>query len=122
MAGRAICKETIKKNTINEMKKNGVFKPEYNTCIDVYSELVEQYYRLTKKYKDSEYKFEEHTADGGKKKAPIVATLESLRKDILLYSDRLCLNPKANMPSEKKGKEKEATSSELAKALASIET
>ena len=29
------------------------------------------------------------------KKAPIVATLESLRKDIATYSDRLCLNPKA---------------------------
>lgn len=29
------------------------------------------------------------------KKSPVVATLESLRKDILAYSDRLCLNPKS---------------------------
>ncbi|MNC81991.1 hypothetical protein D3C75_1353250 [compost metagenome] len=40
-------------------------------------------------------RYQVKTADGGAKKAPIVATLESLRKDILAYSDRLCLNPKA---------------------------
>lgn len=120
MAGKAICKETIKKNTIADMKKLGTYKPEYDPCIDIYAELMEQYERLTKKFKESNYKFEEFTSDGGKKKAPIVATLESLRRDILQYSDRLCLNPKANMVSGKKQEEKAL--SPLAAALASLET
>lgn len=120
MAGKAICKETIKKNTISDMKKLGVYKPEYDACIDIYAELMEQYERLTRTFKDSKYKIEETTGDGGKKKAPIVATLESLRKDILQYSDRLCLNPKANMPAGKKQETKAV--SPLAAALASIET
>ena len=119
MAGKAICKETIKKNTIANMKKLGVYKPEYDACIDIYSELMEQYARLTKEFKDTKYKIEESTADGGKKKAPIVAALESLRKDILQYSDRLCLNPRANIPAGKNLGKKAA--SPLAEALASIE-
>lgn len=120
MAGKAVCKETIKKNTIEDMKKLKTYKPEYDACIDIYAELMEQYARLTKKFKDAGYKIEEPTAEGGSKKAPIVATLESLRKDILQYSDRLCLNPKANMPLGKiNGKKR---TSPLADALSSIET
>ena len=88
-------KETVKRATIVDMKKLGIYKPEYNRLIDVYSELIEQYRIITQKYIDSNYKFQESTAAGDYKKAPIVATLEALRKDILTYSDRLCLNPKA---------------------------
>lgn len=113
----AINKETIKANTIAAMKKLGVYKPEYNPVIDIYAELNEQYKRLTAEFKKSEYKFEETTIQGGSKKAPIVATLESLRKDILAYSDRLCLNPKAieSVTVEKK------TTSALAEALKALE-
>ena len=88
-------KETIKRATISDMKKLGIHKPEYNRLIEVYAEIVEQYGIITKKYTEGGYKFQEMTADGGYKKSPIVATLESLRKDMLTYSDRLCLNPKA---------------------------
>ena len=88
-------KETIKRATIADMKKLGIHKPEYNRLIDVYSELVEQYGIITQRYIDDEYKFQTFTAAGDYKKSPIVATLEGLRKDILTYSDRLCLNPKA---------------------------
>lgn len=95
MAGKATTKQTIKNNTINDMKKLGVYKAEFDAIIDIYSELREQYERLTKKYKDSDYQYKSGTGAGGEKKSAIVATLESLRKDILLYSDRLCLNPKA---------------------------
>ncbi len=120
MAGKAVCKETIKKNTIEDMKKLNTYKPEYDACIDIYAELMEQYARLTKTFKDAGYRIEEYTAEGGKKKAPLVATLESLRKDILQYSDRLCLNPKANMPEGKTKRKKEL--SPLAEALSRIET
>jgi len=88
-------KETIKRATISDMKKLGIHKPEYNRIIDIYAELVEQYGILTGKFAEGNYKIEEHTMQGGTKKAPIVATLETLRKDILAYSDRLCLNPKS---------------------------
>ena len=120
MAGKAICKESIRKNTIADMKKLGVYKAEYNAIIDIYSELREQYERITKEFKDSGYKFQLLTADGGKKKAPIVATLESLRKDILLYTDRLCLTPKA-LSEKRTNENKKKKLSTLGKALAEIE-
>lgn len=113
MAGKA----AIKKKTIENMKTLGVYKPEYDPVIEVYSELREQYEKLTKKFKDDGYKYYESTAQGGTKKSSIVATLENLRKDILAYSDRLCLNPKALetvTPDQPK-------KSKLAQALSSLE-
>lgn len=95
MAGKATTYDGIRKKTIKDMKKLSVYKPEYDPIINIYSELREQYFILTEKFKESGYNFEVETMQGGTKKAPIVATLESLRKDIITYSDRLCLNPKA---------------------------
>lgn len=88
-------KETIKRRTISDMKKMGTHRSEYNRIIDIYSQLINQYLILTKEFQDGGYEHEVPTADGSTKKAPIVATLESLRKDILQYSDRLCLNAKS---------------------------
>ena len=88
-------KEKIKRKTVAEMKKLGVYKKEYGRVIEIYAELVAQYEKLNRDFEEGGYKFEVITAQGGAKKAPIVATLETLRKDILTYSDRLCLNPKA---------------------------
>jgi len=116
MAKRAT-KETIKRATIANMKALGTYKPEYNRLIDIYAELVEQYGILTQRFIDGEYAFQTPTADGGFKKAPIVATLENLRKDILAYSDRLCLNPKSleTVTAEKESKSK------LASVLSALE-
>ncbi|RJQ25559.1 MAG: terminase [Peptococcaceae bacterium] len=99
------------------MKKLGIYKPEYNRLIDIYAELVEQYRILTSRFVESDYKYRVYTDQGSEKKAPIVATLETLRKDILAYSDRLCLNPKAleTVTAEKAGQSK------LAAALQSLE-
>ncbi len=99
-------KETIKRRTIEDMKTLGVHKPQYNRVVDVYAELVHQFLMLNKKFEDEGYEYESYTAAGGAKKSPIVATLESLRKDILAYSDRLCLNPRSleTVTVEKKGK------------------
>lgn len=88
-------KETIKRRTITDMKELGVHKPQYNRMIDIYSELVYQFLKLNDEFEREGYQYESYTAAGGAKKSPIVATLESLRKDILAYSDRLCLNPKS---------------------------
>lgn len=110
-------KETIKRRTIDDMKKLGIYKLQYNRLIDIYSGLVHQYLTLNKKFEDGDYKVEAYTDQGSPKKAPIVATLENLRKDILAYSDRLCLNPKAleNVTAEKEQKSK------LASVLSNLE-
>lgn len=117
MAGKATKRETIKKNTIADMKKLGTYKPEYEPVIDIYCEMREQYEFYTKQLKDKEYKCDEFTAAGGTKKSALVGTIETLRKDILQYSDRLCLNPKA-LDDKSTGKKK--PESKLAKALSSF--
>jgi hypothetical protein len=88
-------KGTIKNATIADMKKLGVHKPEYNRLIDIYADLIFQYHKALEEFEKGNYQYETVTAAGGTKKSAIVATLETLRKDILAYSDRLCLNPKA---------------------------
>lgn len=98
------------------MKKLATYKKEYDSIIDIYSELVEQYEILTERFVTNDYKIQEMTADGGYKKSPIVSTLESLRKDILAYSDRLLLNPKAEVTDTKNKKGK----SKLAQALGDL--
>ncbi len=105
---KSTIKETVRRATIRDMKRLGVYKPEYSRLIDIYSELVEQYTILTKEFQAGGYQCEVETAQGTAKKSPIVATLEALRKDILAYSDRLCLNPKAleNVTADKAGQSK----------------
>ncbi|MEG0944385.1 MAG: P27 family phage terminase small subunit [Angelakisella sp.] len=117
MAGKAVRKETIKKNTVTAMKKLGTYKAEYEPVIDIYCEMREQYELYTKRLKDDDYKCSEYTATGGTKKSGLTGTIESLRKDILAYSDRLQLNPKAldEKTTQKKGK-----TSALAKALSNL--
>lgn len=109
-----IGKQGIKNRTIDDMKALGVYKPEYDPIIDIYAELVDQYNKITKEFKDGGYQYEVETDQGGRKKAPIVATLETLRKDILAYSDRLCLNPKSlETVTVETGKKKSALASAL---------
>lgn len=100
MAKKATTKETIAKNTIRDMKNLGTYKPEYEPLIDVYSDILSQYLRANKEFEESGYQYETETAAGGTKKSAIVATLENLRKDLLAYSDRLCLNPKSIKSNE----------------------
>ncbi len=92
---RAPTKDTIKRATITDMNKLGIHKPQYNRLIDIYAELVHQYCKLTIEFEEGGYQYEVSTGQDGVKKSPIVATLETIRKDILAYSDRLCLNPKS---------------------------
>ena len=110
-------KETIKRRTISNMKELGIYKKQYNRLIDIYSGMIHQYLTLNKKFEDGDYQVEATTDQGSPKKAPIIATLENLRKDILAYSDRLCLNPKSleNVTAEKEQK------STLASVLSSLE-
>ncbi|RKJ41896.1 P27 family phage terminase small subunit [Butyricicoccus sp. 1XD8-22] len=89
------------------MKNLGTYKPEYDPLIDVYSDILSQYLRANKEFEESGYRYETETAAGGTKKSAIVATLENLRKDLLAYSDRLCLNPKSFKNNDNDGNDNE---------------
>jgi len=104
--------ETTRKKAVADMKALGVYKPQYDQIIDIYSDLVYQYQMANNDFEICGYIYETETAAGGTKKSAIVSTLENLRKDILAYSDRLCLNPKAlesvTVETKKKSKLAEA--------------
>ncbi len=95
---------SVKERVIQDMQGLGVYKTEYDNIITIYCDLLTQYDDAQKKFIDSNYQYETSTAAGGTKKSAIVATLENLRKDIIAYSDRLCLNPRAieNITTENK--------------------
>lgn len=97
------------------MKNLGVYKKEYDNLIDIYAGLCEQYFELLKRFEQSGYEVEIDCGFGESKKTnPIVRVIETLRKDILQYSDRLKLNPKSfdekDLPKKSKGTLAEALS------------
>lgn len=110
-------KAKIRKHTIKAMTALNVYKPEFEPLIDIYCEMREQYELYTAKLKTAGYKCDEATAAGGTKKSALVSTLETLRKDILIYSDRLYLNPKSLAEAKKAPEQKESA---LEKALRQI--
>lgn len=46
MAAPATTKATIKSQTVRDMKKLGVYRPEYDRIVDIYAGLCEQYLSL----------------------------------------------------------------------------
>lgn len=84
----------VEQQTKENMMALGIYKPEFDVTISVYSGLVEQYQALEKEFKKTKFTVIEKTGySDNAKKAPIVATLENLRKDILSYSNALGLTP-----------------------------
>lgn len=82
-----------------DMKKLGIYKAEFEPVIKIYGELIEQYEELTRQFVESGYSFSEETQTGSKK-APIVTTLEALRKDILSYASQLGLTPQGLLKAD----------------------
>lgn len=74
------------------MQKMCTYRPEYENAIAIAAQLMEQYDTLTCAFEESGWAYETSTATGTKK-APIVTTLESLRKDVLAYLSALGLTP-----------------------------
>ena len=101
------------------MKALGIYKPEFEPMIRAYGQLREQYDILTQRFEDSGYDFEVET-NAGTKKAPIVTTLESLRKDVLAYAVQLGLTP-AGLKKLNEAAIRPTKSSALADALRSFE-
>lgn len=84
MPRRIVRAEMFEIKTIDAMKSLGVYRPEYDQIIYIYSKLLEQYEELKKEVGLEELQ----------RRTDAVITLENLRKDIAKYSDLLCLNPK----------------------------
>lgn len=76
------------------MKRLEIYKPEFDMTISIYASLIDQYQQLEKEFRKSKFTVVEETGySDNKKKHPIVGSLESLRKDILAYSNALGLTP-----------------------------
>lgn len=120
MGRQALNKESIKKQTVKKMQKLGVYKAEFDDVIDIYAGLCSQYRRLEIDFEKSGSTYTALTNSGDAKKSPIVSSMENLRKDILLYSDRLRINPKAFMKSSKAA-EADTPKNKLVAALERLE-
>lgn len=106
------------------MKSLGVYKKEYNNLIDIYAGMLHQYHLFEFQFEESGYQItEDYTNKAGatnQRKVPLLTAMESLRKDIVSYSDRLCMNPKTLIAPDPMDKNKQMnTGSALDQFLAS---
>lgn len=96
---RPVTKNTFKNKTKNSMKNLGTYKKEFDDLIDIYSGMLYSYYLAEVEWEEHGYRVTEEVENTkgvlSDRKLPIVVAMESLRKDILTYSDRLFLNPKS---------------------------
>jgi len=81
------------------MRSLGIYKAEFEPIIKIYAQLRDQYDELTGQFEASGFNFQIATK-AGSKKAPIVTTLESLRKDILSYASQLGLTPQGLLKAD----------------------
>lgn len=93
VGGDIMCK--IENQTKANMKRLGIYRPEFDQSIQIYSGLIEQYNDLLRELKKSKFKVIEPTTrnNDSMKKSPLIGVLETLRKDILTYSNCLGLTP-----------------------------
>lgn len=96
---RPITKKTIEKATEKKMKSLGTYRKEYADLISIYASLLFQYMKYEKEHAERDYEVAEiYVNKAGAenyRKIPLVNVMETLRRDILTYSDRLMLNPKS---------------------------
>lgn len=96
---RPITVSSVEKNVIANMKSLRTYRDEFKPIISIYARLLYQYHRYSLELEENDFVIaEEYTNKAGAtnfRKTPLATAMESLRKDILSYSDRLMLNPKA---------------------------
>ena len=73
--------------TVSSVIEGAETSPDISGLIGQYADTME---RINKTGQ-----LQTKSAQGGFKKSPVVTAAENLRRDILQYSDRLCLNPKS---------------------------
>ena len=77
----------------DRMRRLGVYKPEFDDTIRRYRKLSDEFGKIYAQYRKDGYPFEV-SGPQGVKKAPVVVTLESLRRDLLDLEDALGLSPR----------------------------
>lgn len=81
------------------MKSLGTYRKEYADLISIYAGLLFKYMKYEKEHAERDYEVAEiYVNKAGAenyRKIPLVNVMETLRRDILTYSDRLMLNPKS---------------------------
>lgn len=96
---RPITANYLKKATIKNMKSLGTYRKEFDHLINIYANMLYQYILYEEEHAANDYKFADWYVNkaGAEnlRKLPIINVMETLRKDILSYSDKLMLNPKA---------------------------
>ena len=108
-------KRAVENEVKRKMKELGTYKKEYDQLIKIFAGMPHPYQVFEEQFEESGYKIEEeYTNKAGAtnmRKVPLYTAMESLRKDIAAYSDRLCLNPKSleNVTAEKESKSKLAS-------------
>lgn len=92
-------KRGIELKVRRELKSIGVYEKEFDMIIHIYAGMLHQYLWFEKEFQESEYQITEPYTNKAnatnERKVPLLTAMESLRKDIASYSDRLCLSPKA---------------------------
>lgn len=84
-----------RQETSKNMVSLGVYKSEFDTFIDVYAGMLAQYEIMTNRLIKDDFNIEVETQRGGTRKSATATAQEKLRNDLVVYSDRLMLNPKA---------------------------
>lgn len=85
-------KPSYRTKIVKAMTEQGNYQKQFDMAIGILASMQEQYDVLNQKYVEAGMPYFEDTQTG-KKKSPIVTTLESLRKDILQYQAALGLTP-----------------------------
>ena len=84
-----------KELVIEDMESLGTYRQEFDSIITIYVDLLEQYAVARDRFNSAGQQYSVKGANGQDKKNPILTTMESLRRDILAYSNALELNPKS---------------------------
>lgn len=96
---RPITANYIRKATVKNMKSLGTYRKEFDHLINIYSNMLYQYILYEEEHAANDYKvadiYVNKAGAENLRKLPLINVMETLRKDILSYSDKLMLNPKA---------------------------
>lgn len=96
---RPITANYLKKATIKNMKALGTYRKEFDHLINIYANMLYQYILYEEEHAANDYKvadiYVNKAGAENLRKLPLINVMETLRKDILSYSDKLMLNPKA---------------------------
>lgn len=113
---------TTFKKVKENMESLGIYKPEFDTTIKIYIGLIKQYNQLERQLKQSNFNVTEQTGySDNNKKSPLITTMESLRRDILTYSNALGLTPSALKKIKDQKIQPQKEPSKLEKALMQLD-